>query len=83
MKNLILAILVLTLIGCKTTQPEPHTQEEARRKIAEYGAVWGSTNEAGETGWCSPNPIPVWDRWILDCKNATPQTTVNGVECPQ
>ena len=71
--------LILMLSGCKTTE---HTQEEARAKITEYRAVWGSTNDQGETGWCSPTPIPTWDRWILDCKNATPMTTINGAECP-
>lgn len=74
------------LYGCNYVNPnppEPPAEPTAQEVIEKYNAYWGSTNELGETGWCSESPIPPEEYEIMkDCANATPGRTVVGADCP-
>jgi len=51
--------LSVGILGCATVK-----NWEAMQKVEQYDAHY----VPAEAGWCSGQPIPEQDRWILDCK---------------
>ena len=73
--------LALSSCDCNYVNPDPPipVKPTAQQIIEKYDAYWGSTDELGQTGWCSESPIPPEEYEIMrDCSNATPERTVQG-----